>query len=95
MALLSEAELRRHLQGLGGWKQEGNTLRKEFKFRNFMAAIDFVRDVADIAENSNHHPDIIINYNKVTLILSTHSAGGITRLDVEFAEEVEESLKLR
>lgn len=93
MALLSEAELRKHLQGLGGWRHEDKTLRKEFRFRNFMDAIDFVRDVADMAEISNHHPDIIIKYNKVTLILSTHSEGGITKKDIELAEEIEESLK--
>jgi 4a-hydroxytetrahydrobiopterin dehydratase len=64
-----------------GWSEVDNALEREFRFADFRAAMDFVNRVAEVAEEENHHPDIAISYNRVTLRWSTHSAGGITDRD--------------
>jgi len=69
-----------------GWSEVDDALEREFRFADFRAAIDFVNRVAEVADEANHHPDIAINYNRVTLRWSTHSAGGITDRDRELAE---------
>ncbi len=86
MTLLSDSQIENHLADLGGWAREGNEIVKRFEFKNFVEAIAFVRRVADRAEAAGHHPDITINYNRVTLALSTHSEGGITTKDIEAAK---------
>ena len=86
MALLGDDRVGNELSSLPGWAREGNAIVKRYDFPNFVAAIDFVRKVADRAEAVNHHPDIAIHYNKVTLTLSTHDAGGLTERDFAFAE---------
>ena len=72
------------------WEQRHRELRKTYKLRNFKAAIAFVNSVADIAEDAGHHPDIDIRWNRVTLTLSTHSAGALTNLDFEVAKRIED-----
>lgn len=69
------------------WTLKGGHIERSFKFGGFPAAIDFVNRVAEAAETANHHPDIDIRWNKVTLRLSTHSAGGLTPLDFDLAAE--------
>jgi pterin-4a-carbinolamine dehydratase len=69
-----------------GWSEVDNALEREFRFNDFRAAIGFVERIAEIAEDANHHPDIAINYNRVTLRWWTHTAGGITDRDRELAE---------
>ncbi len=59
------------------------------EFEEFMDAIDFVNDLAEIAEEAQHHPDITIKHTKVTLTLTTHDAGGVTELDIELAQRVD------
>ena len=68
------------------WSEVGDALEREFRFADFRAAIDFVNRVAEVAEEANHHPDIAISYNKVTLRWWTHTAGGVTDRDRELAE---------
>ena len=85
MALLGNDQVGYELSSLPGWAREGNAIVKRYDFPNFVAAIDFVRKVADRAEALNHHPDIAIHYNKVMLTLSTHSEGGITERDIDGA----------
>jgi len=85
MALLGNDQVGNELSSLPGWAREGNAIVKRYDFPNFVAAIDFVRKVADRAEALNHHPDIAIHYNKVMLTLSTHSEGGITEKDIDGA----------
>lgn len=87
--LLSDIAIQRELGALPGWSRKGDTLTKTFQFRNFMAGIDFVGSVARSADAVNHHPDIDIRYTKVTCALSTHSAGGITKKDLDLAGEIE------
>jgi 4a-hydroxytetrahydrobiopterin dehydratase len=79
------------LSDLPGWEQIGPELRKTYKLRDFRAAIAFVNSVAEIAENAQHHPDIDIRWNRVTLALSTHSAGALTSRDFDVARQIEAS----
>ena len=64
-------------------------MQRTFSFENFVDAMSFVNRVADLAEDFQHHPDILIRYNKVTLTLSTHDAGGLTDKDFAFAREAD------
>ena len=74
-----------HLAHLPGWTQEGKQLITQYKFKDFVTALQFVNQLASTAESINHHPDINIRYNKVKLMLTTHDSGGITKNDVELA----------
>lgn len=89
--ILSDIEIQRELGALPGWSRRGNALTKTFECPDFLAAIAFVNRVADVAEPMNHHPDIDIRYTRVTCHLSTHSAGGITRMDVQLAKAIDEA----
>ena len=72
------------------WRQEGEALVRDFKFKDFAEAMAFVNQVAEIAEERNHHPDILVHgWNKVRLTLSTHSEGGVTDADRALAEQID------
>lgn len=85
MALLDAAEVRRALDRLPGWRQEGAALVRDFSFPSFPDAVAAVVRLAFEAEAADHHPDITITYRRVRLAYSTHSAGGITQKDVDGA----------
>lgn len=88
MARLSEAEIEARLPD--GWQREGEAIVREWKLADFRAAIGFVERVAEVAEEANHHPDILVHgWNKVRLTLSTHSEGGITAADLALAERID------
>jgi 4a-hydroxytetrahydrobiopterin dehydratase len=89
MPLLSQEQIAKELQSLHGWKLVGNEIQKTFEHKDFVHAMGFVISVALLAEKANHHPDIDIRWNKVTLTLSTHSAGGLTEKDCHLAREIE------
>lgn len=86
---LSDIEIQRELGTLSGWTRKGESLVKTFAFPTFMAGITFVDRVALAAEKMDHHPDLDIRYTKISVTLSTHSAGGITGNDVALAREME------
>ncbi len=88
-ALLAPNEVQGRLARLPGWALDGTAIRKTFRFPSFASAIAFVDKVAVIADTADHHPDITIKYDHVTLTLSTHSAGGLTDRDFALAGEVE------
>ena len=90
--LLSEDAVQAGLATLGGWELRDGKIRKQFQFRTFLRALAFVNSVAYLAESAGHHPDITINYNRVTLRLITHSEGGLTELDFALAREIEAKL---
>jgi 4a-hydroxytetrahydrobiopterin dehydratase len=72
------------------WRQEGEALVRDFKFKDFAEAMAFVNQVAEIAEERNHHPDILVHgWNNVRLTLSTHSEGGVTDADRALAEQID------
>jgi 4a-hydroxytetrahydrobiopterin dehydratase len=89
MALLSDEQIATGLEG-GEWRREGETVVRDWRFADFGAAIAFVERVAEVAEQSNHHPDILVHgWNKVRLTLSTHSEGGITAADLALAQRLD------
>lgn len=88
-APLSDIEIQRELGGLSGWSRKGNALVKTYSFNSFPAGIEWVRRVAEVAEQRDHHPDIDIRYTRIAVSLSTHSAGGITSKDLELARLIE------
>jgi len=90
MALLSDEQVRQQLQNLDGWSQQGKAIVRQFEFKDFKQAMDFVNRIADTAEAANHHPDITINYNKVTLLLTSHDSGGVTDRDAKMAANINE-----
>ncbi len=85
MALLARAEIDREIETLSGWTFENNAIRKQFTFRGFPEAVAFVSRLVTEAEAADHHPDITINYRRVTLSYSTHSEGGVTLKDIDGA----------
>ncbi|MGE0681259.1 MAG: 4a-hydroxytetrahydrobiopterin dehydratase [Candidatus Binatia bacterium] len=87
---LSQTEIHGKLRTLPGWELvKGKSIQKKFSFSNFKEALAFVNQVGDLAEQSDHHPDITINYNKVTLTSWTHTAGGLTNKDFDLAGHIE------
>jgi 4a-hydroxytetrahydrobiopterin dehydratase len=79
--------------GLKGsvWKHEGPAVHRDWTFADFKEAMAFVNRVAELAEEANHHPDILVHgWNKVRLTLSTHSAGGITQGDLDMARRIDD-----
>jgi 4a-hydroxytetrahydrobiopterin dehydratase len=89
MSSLSEKEIQDRLSCLSGWAHEGNALRRKFQFASFMPGIRFVYKIAEAAEEAQHHPDIAINYNVVSISLSTHSEGGVTAKDFSLAQQID------
>jgi 4a-hydroxytetrahydrobiopterin dehydratase len=85
MSLLSTAEIGRQLATLDGWIRDGNAIRKQFTFAGFPEAVAFVDRLVPGCEAADHHPDITLNYKRVTLSFSTHSEGGLTAKDFEGA----------
>jgi 4a-hydroxytetrahydrobiopterin dehydratase len=82
MAKLSRQEIDQRLSRLeNGWTLDGNAIKKQYTFLDFLSAIAFVNRLAPEAEAADHHPDILINYKRVTLTYSTHSEGGLTEKD--------------
>lgn len=73
-----------------GWSNNGQEIVRTFAFSSFIDGISFVTNVANLAELQNHHPDITINYCKVTLRLTTHDAGGLTERDYKLASAINE-----
>jgi 4a-hydroxytetrahydrobiopterin dehydratase len=72
------------------WRQEGESLVRDYRFEDFKAAMAFVNRVADAAEEANHHPDILVHgWNNVRLTLTTHSEGGLTSSDHKMAERID------
>ena len=89
MAKLSDDELSAELGKLHGWSVQDGELSKSYSFPTFPDGISFVTRVADVAEEAEHHPDILIQYSTVTLRLSTHSEGGITSKDIDLARRID------
>ena len=89
MDMLDKDQIEAALADLDDWRYADGALTRTFRFADFVHAIGFVEHLAEVAEERKHHPDIDIRYNKVTLRLSTHSAGGVTALDVDLAKAAE------
>jgi 4a-hydroxytetrahydrobiopterin dehydratase len=89
MTTLGREEIAQRLESLRGWHHRGNTLEKHFDCKNFDGSMTFVNAVAAAANAQDHHPDITISWNEVTLTLCSHDAGGITDRDFRLAETID------
>jgi 4a-hydroxytetrahydrobiopterin dehydratase len=90
MARLSDAEIATALDGLPGWERDGDTISKTYARKGFTGAAAFVQAMVEPANAANHHPDLEIQYHRVTVTLSTHDEGGITGKDLAMARTIEE-----
>ena len=88
MDTLNHEQIEAALAELDGWGFRDEAFVRTFRFADFVRAVDFVEELAEIAEAQRHHPDIDIRYNKVRLRLVTHDAGGVTARDVDLAREL-------
>jgi 4a-hydroxytetrahydrobiopterin dehydratase len=88
MELLTEDEIASRLAGVPGWTRDGSSITTTVSRKDFRDALLFTGAVAYLAEQANHHPDLLIQWNKVTLTLSTHSAGGLTANDFDLAAKI-------
>ena len=87
MQKLNSAEIKSALAKIPDWQKKAAVISRKFQFKDFPAAMKFVNAVAKIAEKEQHHPDIDIRWNKVTLALTTHDAGGLTKKDFALAKK--------
>jgi 4a-hydroxytetrahydrobiopterin dehydratase len=88
--VLSDAEIQARVADLEGWNTSEGAIEREWKLDDFASAIAFVNRVAELAEQANHHPDILLHgWNKVRLTLSTHSEGGLTESDLALAARID------
>lgn len=90
--LLSEEEIIKRLAEVAPWTRDGKQIQRKIKFKSFLESIGFVNKVAILAEVMDHHPDILIQWNRVSLTVTTHSAGGLTDMDFVLAKRVENAL---
>lgn len=86
---LTAVEIEKGLTEIGGWRAEGDILKKRFDFANFASALEFVNEVGVIAETHDHHPDIYFGWGYAEINLTTHDRGGITDFDFAVAKDVE------
>ena len=90
MPAFNARQIKLHLQAVPGWSQRAHTIGRTFKFEGFLESIDFVNRIAKRAQKVNHHPDMEIQFDQVTLTLSTHDEGGITEKDFTLARQCDE-----
>ena len=90
MPALTTKQIRLRLKAVPNWSKRAQTILRTFKFEGFLKSIDFVNRIARKAQKANHHPDIDIRFDKVTLKLTTHDAGGLTEKDFSLAQQSEE-----
>ena len=89
MAVLSDDQIETRLADLDGWSHEDGTLKKTYTFEDFAASVDFVVRITPPAEEMDHHPDIDLRWRTLHLTVVTHSAGGVTELDLELARRMD------
>jgi 4a-hydroxytetrahydrobiopterin dehydratase len=89
MVKLAATEITDKLKPLAGWQYKDNSISKLYRFKQFMDGIQFIDRVAEMAEAADHHPDILVNYTRVTFTCTTHSEGGVTKKDFRLAHQIE------
>lgn len=89
MSKLSQPEIEQALSRVPGWTLEGNHIRRTYTLPSFPESMLYAGMVAQLAQQADHHPDILIQYDKVTLTLSTHTAGGLTEKDFALAQRID------
>ena len=93
MAKLTPAQIKAATGAVPKWKKKGSAISRTYQLKDFVAAMKFVNRIARLAEKAWHHPDIDIRWNKVTLTLTTHDAGGLTEKDFELAQKFDKFLQ--
>ena len=91
MEKLDPDAVQQHLAALEAWTLNGESIQRTFAHEDFIGSMAFVQTVAEMAEAAQHHPDILIRWNKVTLTLTTHDAGGLTEGDFSLAKAIDEA----
>ncbi len=86
---LTPEEIAVKVKSLAGWEYKDNAISKRFQFKRFMEGIGFIGTVAAMAEAADHHPDILVNYRRITFTCTTHDAGGVTEKDFALASEID------
>ncbi len=89
MALLEDSEIEERLASMTGWNRQDGAIVKTFKCEDFAGSVSFVNSLLAPAEEMNHHPDIAISWDQVTVTISTHSEGGLTAADFELAGRID------
>jgi 4a-hydroxytetrahydrobiopterin dehydratase len=89
VALLGDPEVEERLAKLDGWSRAGEAIEKSFKRGDFVGSVEFVSSLVAPAEEMNHHPDIAVSWDTVTVTISTHSEGGLTAADFELAAKID------
>ena len=89
MALLSDSEIEARLSEHPGWQRSGDAICKSFERGDFVGSVRFVESIVEPAEAMNHHPDLEISWDKVTVSIATHSEGGVTAADFELAAKID------
>jgi len=90
MARLDDRQIEEKLSELDGWQRSGDAIEKTFELGDFKGSVDFVNRITPEAEELNHHPDLSISWNKVTVTVTTHSEGGLTGGDFELAKRIDQ-----
>jgi 4a-hydroxytetrahydrobiopterin dehydratase len=91
MPKLSPTQIQDEIKSLPGWEYKDEAISKLYRFKEFMDGIRFINRVAEMAEAADHHPDILVNYTRVTFKCTTHSDGGVTEKDIRLARQIEQA----
>jgi len=89
VALLSDEEIRAQLGELSGWERDGEAIARTFELADFVGSVALVNKLVEPAEEMNHHPDVAVSWNRVTVSITNHEAGGITAADFELARRID------
>lgn len=93
MSVLATKQINENLKNLPGWELSGNSIEKTYIHDNFKAALDFVNTAGKLAEEADHHPNILMHdWNKVTVTISTHGEGGVTQKDIDLAKRINDKI---
>ncbi|MGH2964289.1 MAG: 4a-hydroxytetrahydrobiopterin dehydratase [Solirubrobacterales bacterium] len=89
MELLSDTDIESRVAALDGWERDADAIVKTFELSDFVGSVEFVRKLVEPAEELGHHPDLSISWNKVSVSITTHAAGGLTESDFELARRID------
>lgn len=89
MALLDDEQIGKHLQDLEGWRRDQQRIYKHYTHEDFVGSVQFVNALVEPAEDMNHHPDLEISWDTVTVSITNHSEGGLTEADFELARRID------
>lgn len=89
MELLDDQAIQTRLADLDGWERDGDAITKTFELDDFVGSVEFIKRLVEPAEDMNHHPDLSVSWNEVTVSITTHAAGGLTENDFELAKRID------